>query len=272
MAHPIERLRWAARHDGDGPRLAGLQAVRALAGFSGDPAGLVTACRRLVQRQPAMAPVWWAAARLLVTPDPPAVEAAAAEDALLEDPTGAFVAQQLDVLLPDGGTALVVGPPWYSGEALVGRGDVEVLAVDTPAGYGLARALQAADVDALSIRDAGVGAAAAAAHVVVIDATAVGPDGLIAAAGGRAAAAVGRAAGRHVLVAAGAGTVLPARMWEALLSALDEGCDPWDAEFELVPLGLVDSITGPGGVLDPERAVGRVDCPVAPELIRPLSL
>ena len=31
MAHPIERLRWAARNDGDGPRLAGLQAARAVA-------------------------------------------------------------------------------------------------------------------------------------------------------------------------------------------------------------------------------------------------
>jgi len=69
MAHPIERLRWAARNEGDGPRLAGLQAARALGGFNGDPAGLVTACRRLVQRQPAMGPVWWVTARMLTTPD-----------------------------------------------------------------------------------------------------------------------------------------------------------------------------------------------------------
>ena len=271
MAHPIERLRWAARHDGDGPRLAGLHAVRALAGFTGDPAGLVTACRRLVQRQPAMAPVWWVAARLLVTPDPPYVEAEATESLLMGDVTGGAVAHHLDVLLPDGGTALVVGPPWYSGEALVGRGDLLVLAVDTPAGYGLARALEAADVEAVSIRDAGVGAAAAAADVVIIDATAVGQTGLVAAAGAHAAAAVARTAGRHVVAVAGAGTVLPTRMWEALVSALDDGCDPWDSEFEVVPLELVDAVIGPTGALDPGRVTSRADCPVAPELVRPLT-
>ena len=123
----------------------------------------------------------------------------------------------------------------------------------------------------MSIRDAGVGAAAAAADVVIIDATAVGPEGLIAAAGTRAAAAVARAAGRHVLAAAGAGSVLPTRMWEALVAALDEGCDTWDAEFEFVPLRSVESIAGPTGVLEPERAASRADCPVAPELVRPLG-
>lgn len=270
MAHPIERLRWAARHDGDGPRLAGLQAVRALAGFSGDPAGLVTACRRLVQRQPAMAPVWWAAARLLVTPDPPFAEAATAEAALVDDRTALAVAHQLDVVLPDGGTALVVGPPWYSGDALVGRGDIVILAADTPAGYGLARALQSADVDAVSVPDAGIGAAAAQADIVIIDATAVSSEGVIAASGARAAAAVARAAGRPALVGAGAGTVLPVRLWEALRSALDAAGDPWDAEFEFVPLDLVDTIAGPTGALDPARAAARADCPVAPELLRPL--
>jgi len=245
--------------------------VRALAGFSGDPAGLVTACRRLVQRQPAMAPVWWAAARLLVTPDPHFAEAAKAESALLEDRTASAVAHQLDVLVPDGGTALVVGPPWYSGDALVGRGDIVVLAADTPAGYGLARALQAADVDAVSVPDAGVGTAAAHADVVIIDATAVAFEGVIAASGARAAAAVAHAAGRTVLVAAGAGTVLPGPLWGALRAALEGAGDAWDAEFEFVPLDLVDTIAGPSGALEPARAVGRWDCPVAPELLRPLT-
>ncbi|HVT78540.1 MAG TPA: hypothetical protein VHD87_15990, partial [Acidimicrobiales bacterium] len=98
MAHPIERLRWAARNDGDGPRLAGLTAARALGGFVGDPAGLVTACRRLVQRQPAMGPVWWVTARMLVTPDHAHVEADLIEDLLVEDPTGEEVAYFLDGL------------------------------------------------------------------------------------------------------------------------------------------------------------------------------
>ncbi len=270
MAHPIERLRWAARNDGDGPRLAGLQAARALGGFVGDPAGLVTACRRLVQRQPAMGPVWWVTARMLCTPDHAHVEGDLIEDLLIEDATGDEVAYFLDGLIPGESTILLVGPPWYSGEALTRRGDITVLAVDTPVGYGLARALEHADVDAVSVRDSGIGAAAAAADVVLLDATAVGPDGIIAASGSRAAAAVARSAGRHVIVAAGEATVLPARMWEALRVALDAEEDAWDADYELVPLGLIETMVGPTGALDPTRAVTRADCPIAAELLRPL--
>jgi hypothetical protein len=270
MAHPIERLRWAARNDGDGPRLAGLQAARALGGFVGDPAGLVTACRRLVQRQPAMGPVWWVTARMLVTPDHAYVEADTIEDLLVDDSTGEEVAYFLDGLIPGESTILLVGPPWYSGDALTRRGDITVLAVDTPVGYGLARALERADVDAITVRDSGIGAAAAAADVVMIDATAVGPDGVIAASGSRAAAAVGRAAGRHVIVAAGEATVLPARMWEALCAAVDAEDDAWDADYELVPLSLIETMVGPTGALDPARAVTRADCPIAAELLRPL--
>ncbi|MDP1793955.1 MAG: hypothetical protein Q8K63_07430, partial [Acidimicrobiales bacterium] len=123
----------------------------------------------------------------------------------------------------------------------------------------------------ISVRDAGLGAAAANADVVLIDATAVGPDGVIAAAGSRAAAAVAKAAGRHVVVAAGEATVLPGRMWEALYSALDGQDDPWDAEYELVPLNLIETMVGPTGAMDPARAVTRADCPIAAELLRPLT-
>jgi hypothetical protein len=271
MAHPIERLRWAARNDGDGPRLAGLTAARALGGFVGDPAGLVTACRRLVQRQPAMGPVWWVTARMLVTPEAAHVEADLIEDLLIDDPSADEVAFYLDGIIPGESTVLLVGPPWYSGDALVRRGDITVLAVDTPVGYGLARALEHADVDAISVRDAGIGAAAGAADVVLIDATAAGPDGVVAASGSRAAAAVARAAGRHVVVVAGEGTVLPVGMWEALCTALDAQDDPWDAEYELVPLPLIETVVGPTGAMDPARAVTRADCPVAAELLRPLT-
>lgn len=270
MAHPIERLRWAARNEGDGPRLSGLQAARALGGFVGDPAGLVTACRRLVQRQPAMGPVWWVTARMLVTPDHAHVEADIIEDLLIEDPTGEEVAYFLDGIIPGESTLLLVGPPWYSGDALTRRGDITVLAVDTPTGYGLARALERADVDAIGVSSDGLGAAAAHADVTLIDAAAVGPDGILASSGARAAAAVARAAGRHVVVAAGEATVLPARMWEAVITAMDHDSEPWDSDYEFVPLNLIETMVGPTGGMDPARAVTRADCPIAAELLRPL--
>src|SRR2546430_10939480 len=63
--HPIEHLRYVARAAGEGPALLAREAAGALATFDQDPAGLVTACRRLVGRQPTSAPIWWLAARVL---------------------------------------------------------------------------------------------------------------------------------------------------------------------------------------------------------------
>ena len=68
--HPIERLRMVARAAGEGPALLAQEAAGALAAFAGDPAGLVTACRRLVDRQPTSGPIWWLSARVLASDDP----------------------------------------------------------------------------------------------------------------------------------------------------------------------------------------------------------
>jgi hypothetical protein len=42
--------------------------------------------------------------------------------------------------------------------------------------------------------------------------------------------------------------------------------DPWDADWEVVPLELVTAVVGPEGPLAPVDAQARVDCPDAPEL------
>src|SRR5436305_1059848 len=60
--HPIERLRMVARAAGEGPTLVAQEAAGALVAFGDDPAGLVTACRRLGGRQPTSRPRWWLAA------------------------------------------------------------------------------------------------------------------------------------------------------------------------------------------------------------------
>ncbi|MBA3654920.1 MAG: hypothetical protein H0W70_12100 [Actinobacteria bacterium] len=61
---------------------------------------------------------------------------------------------------------------------------------------------------------------------------------------------------------AGRGRALPARLWQSLLERVDaDGLDPWDRTFEVVRRELVTEIVG---VADPE-------CPVAPELLRPIA-
>src|SRR5437870_11931458 len=102
--HPIERLRMVARAAGEGPALVAQEAAAALAAFADDPAGLVTACRRLVDRQPTSGPISWLAARVLCAGDPVA-EAYRAAGELDRDPTSGTLASDL----PDAAVALLVG-------------------------------------------------------------------------------------------------------------------------------------------------------------------
>ena len=44
--------------------------------------------------------------------------------------------------------------------------------------------------------------------------------------------------------------------------------DPADAGLELVDVQVADRIAGPTGLVRPESLQRRVDCPVAPELLR----
>ena len=63
VMHPIERLRWVARSPEGDLSLAAAEAAEALACFADDPAGLVIASRRLIERRPAAGPLWWLASR-----------------------------------------------------------------------------------------------------------------------------------------------------------------------------------------------------------------
>ncbi|MFI5054193.1 MAG: hypothetical protein ACHQDE_07520, partial [Acidimicrobiia bacterium] len=64
---------------------------------------------------------------------------------------------------------------------------------------------------------------------------------------------------------AGVGRVLPARLFDAMLRQLGE---PADRGLELLDVQVADRIAGPTGLVRPESLQRRVDCPVAPELLR----
>src|SRR4051812_25485287 len=263
--HPIEQLRYVARAAGEGPALLAREAAGALAAFSDDPAGLVTACRRLVDRQPTSGPIWWLAARVLGAPDDGAAEAWRAAAELERDRT----VEALVLDLPDDAVVTVLGWPEQAGAALRRRGDARVLVIDAAGeGHGLVRRLTGSGVEADLVDETGLGAAAADSDVVLLEASALGPTGFVALAGSRAAAAVGLHAGAKVWVTAGVGRVLPARLWQALAGRLELAGEPWEAVDELVPLDLVEQVVGPNGPQSPEDAVRRADCPVAPELLK----
>jgi hypothetical protein len=121
-------------------------------------------------------------------------------------------------------------------------------------------------MEATEVPPSGLGSAAAAADRVVLEATALGPDSFVAVAGSRAAAAVATCAEVPVWVAAGVGRLLPGSMWGALVRRMEDAGEPWDGEDEIVPLGLVSKVVGPGGPEDVAVALKRTDCPVTPEL------
>lgn len=262
--HPIERLRYVARASGADHGVLVRETAGALSAFGHDPAGLVTACRRIVDRHPASAPLWWLCARVLTSSE--AMRTAwDSADEIDSDRTPV----ELTHALPADATVCVLGWPEQSGEALVRRGDLDVLVVDTLGeGHGLVRRLRRADMDATDVPAAGLGAAAAAADLVLLEASAVGPSAFVAVAGSHAAAAVGAHAGKAVWLVAGVGRLLPQRMWDALVTRLDEAAEPWDAPDEVVPLDLVTGIVGPDGPEPTADALKRTDCPVAPELFR----
>jgi hypothetical protein len=263
--HPIERLRYVARAEGAGPGSLAAEAAHALAGFADDPAALVTACRRLVDRHPTAGPLWSLACRVLAATDP-RQEVWKVADELESDPTPLVLADRL----PGDATVVVLGWPELVGRALSRRGDLRVLLVDSLGeGSSLARRLRSSGGEVLEVPESGLGSAVAAADLAVLEASVLSGGQFVSVAGARAAASVARLASRPVWVVAGTGRVLPARLGEAVWRRLDDDPDdPWDRDDELVPVDLVDCVVGPSGAEAPAAALRRTDCPVTPELLR----
>jgi len=262
--HPIERLRMVARASGHDPGMVAREAAAALAGCADDPMALVTACRRLVDRQATAGPVWWLAARVVAAADPGSEAWRAAEE-LYSDPTPGVLA----AALPEDARVTVLGWPEQAGEALHRRGDASVLVVDSLGdGSALVRSLQRAGSDASLVPEGGIGAAVASSTLLVLDAAALGSGGFLAVPGSRAAAAVAYTEEIPVWVVAGVGRVLPERLWRAAARSVVEDREPWDADWELVPLELATAVIGPAGPEAPGDALVRsANCPEAPELL-----
>jgi hypothetical protein len=263
--HPIERLRYVARSGGVDHGPLAEEAARALAGFVDDQAGLVTACRRIVDRHPTSGPMWWLAAHVLATNDPRA-EAFRCVSTLQDDRTAAALAYEL----PDDATVAVVGWPEQIGVALVRRGDLRVLVIDSLGeGAGLVRRLEQAGSEADEVPPANAAGAVRWAKLVLLEASAVGPDGFVAVAGSHAAAAVARDTDAEVWLVVGEGRALPERLWASLVDRLDQAGEPWELDEEVAPLSLVDRVVGPKGLEGVEAMLRRTDAPVVPELLTP---
>ena len=132
------------------------------------------------------------------------------------------------------------------------------------------RRLRYDGVDAVDVPVTGLGAAVASVDLVLLEASAAGPDAVVAIAGSRAAAAVARHAGVPVWAVVGLGRRLPASLFDALRDRLaaEQRGEPWEGPDEVVPADLIDRVAGPVGFDDPASALRTADCPVAAELLR----
>ena len=236
-----------------------------MASLGFDPAGLVTACRRIIDRHATSGPLWWLSTRVL-TAHEPTREAWRCADEVDEDRTPL----ELAYALPSDATVCVLGWPELIGEALARRGDLEVLVTDVLGeGRGLVRRLQRSEVDALDVPVAGLGAAAAASDVVLLEVSAFGPGGGLAVAGSQAAAAVAAHAGVPVWAVVGVGRALPPGTWRALAARVADD-HPWEADDEIVPLDLLTGVVTPDGVRSAtDLLADAARLPEAPELFRP---
>jgi hypothetical protein len=257
---PFERLRAIARHSGDDSTLVA-EAADCLADFDDDPAAHVVTCRQLLRHHPESGPLWWLCARVLAAPEPS--EAAWDAEALVrDDRTPGRLAALLP--FPHDDPIAVLGWPELTGSGLESRPDLQVLAVRNNAGdERWRRRLARSDASARPV-DAVEAAAAEPSHVLV-EVVAAGPTQVLVPDGtARLLEQLARPTMQLWLVA-GVGRVLPARLFEAMLRQLG---DPAERELEVLDVQVADRIAGPTGLVRPENLLRRVDCPVAPELLR----
>lgn len=118
MSHPIERLRWIARAEGEPASVLAGEAAWTLAELAvTEPAALLTACRRLLERHPDCGPLWWAAARL-VSADDALEEGRLAANELCSDSTPDRLASALRSAVTAGEEILLTVPADLCREAL----------------------------------------------------------------------------------------------------------------------------------------------------------
>jgi hypothetical protein len=259
---PAERLRAVTRRNVDDDRLAS-EAASALAGFADEPASLVVACRRVLAHHPAHAPLWWACSRILAAAEPVA-EARAVERALDTDRTGERLGATLP-LLDDGEVIATIGWPAAVDDALVERFDLEAVAIRVE-GADPTRELRRRRSDhSVRVVDMWEPTLEAVPRLLV-PAAAIGPEHALVPLGTPDVLGVLQGSVGEVWLVGGVGRVLPARLYTILAGSLDD-----ESELEEISLQRVDRIAGPRGVERPADAAHRVDCPVVPELLRPLT-
>jgi hypothetical protein len=160
----------------------------------------------------------------------------------------------------------VLGWPDLAGAALAERPDLDVIAIRRRAADDHRRARRARREASVRIVSEGDAAALEPSHLLV-EAMATGPTSAVVAGGAVDLLDTLAATGTVGWLVAGVGRVLPERLFTAVRSEVERD------EEEHTPVEVVDvarfaRVAGPTGLIAPDALLRRVDCPVAPELLR----
>ena len=262
--HPIERLRYVARATHVPADVLARETAIALADFVGDAAGLLIACRRILDRQAASGPLVWLAAQVLGAPNQRKALWDVVE--LLEDDrTPAALAYSV----PDDAVVAVVG--WTDAVSVLARkrGDLGFVIVDTDgnAEYQIDRFADEGQT-LVTVDAEGTAQALLDATHLLVPFEALGPNRGLAPMGTFQAAAVARHLEVPVWGVASIGVALGERMYGGLVRRWNEqvGGPRYLRELEEVPLSLVDQVITTAGAVTSADAVQNSGCPVVPEL------
>lgn len=262
--HPIEHLRYVARATGADPVALVRETAQALFGLHMEPAGLVLAARRIVERHPTCAPLWWLCAQALSAMDP-FERLFELESEIDQDATTDHLLSEIH----NAHTLCIVGWSPTALEALVQRGNCKALVIDS---FGSAdsavNALERVDVAAevVSIEHAAI--AVDMCDMVVLDALGCGPDEFLMSAGSRSVAALAYVAEKSSLVTARKGTRLPSELWSAMKQKNSAEDRPFSSQTDVVQRALVRAVVGPFGTTSAREPVAAECAPATEMLVR----
>lgn len=261
--HPIEHLRYVARATGADPVSLVHETSQALYGLRHEPAGLVLTARRIIERHPTCAPLWWLCAQVLVAHNP-FDRAEELSEQLEADGTSNYL---VDALPPDA-VVCVVGWSPTALEAIARRGDISAFVVDS---FGTAdaavRVLERAGCAAEAVALEHAALAVCRSNVVIADALACGPEMFFASAGSYAVAALAHVESVPVWQTARMGTRLPNELWLAMHARNRDADQPWRTEVDEIPLALCGTFVGPTGISHIAADAVRPECPATTEML-----
>ena len=256
--HPIEHLRYVARARGADPVSLVRETAAALGGLGHEPAGIVLAARRIVQRHPTCGPLWWLCSHVLGALDP--FEAMSdCEEEIKNDST----LKNLREAVPQDAVVCVVGWPTTVLNALATRGDLKFFVIESNGdGDAAVERLVSMDVDATLVQFEELSRVVSSCDVLIIEALAAGPSEVLCSSGSHAVAALGYVSQKPVWLVTACGTRLPAPLWSAMTSG--EAVN----EVDLLSASLFSRVISKDGISDDLSQPFVAECPPTTELLR----